>query len=61
MDFMYYETQQSCRKVSTGRFSALSKSLQFKWTYLQMIVPDCSAAFAPEWDALNAFFLASSF
>ena len=26
-----------------------------------MVVPDCSAAFAPEWDALNAFFFGQQF
>ena len=47
---------KAAEKYPQAAFSALSKSLQFKWTYLQMVVPDCSAAFAPEWDALNAFF-----
>ena len=42
-------------KYPQAAFSALSKSLQFEWTYLQRVVHDCSAAFAPVWDALNTF------
>ena len=55
------ELSKAAEKYPQAAFSVLSKSLQFEWTYLQRVVSDCSAAFAPVWDALNTFFLASSF
>ena len=28
-------------------YTALTKSLQFEWTYLQRVTPNCATAFAP--------------
>ena len=50
------ELSKAAEKYPQAAFSALSKSLQFEWTYLQRVVSDCSAAFAPVWDAPNTFF-----
>ena len=32
---------------SQAAYTALTKSLQFEWTYLQCVIPDCVTAFAP--------------
>ena len=33
-------------------FAALSKSMQFEWSYLQRILPSCEEAFTPIWNTL---------
>ena len=37
-------------------FAALSRSVQFEWSYLQRVVPDCVDLFSPIQDALQEQF-----
>ena len=37
-------------------FAALSKSMQFEWSYLQRILPSCEEAFTPIWNTLYQYF-----
>ena len=42
-------------------YAALSKSLQFEWSYLQRVLPNCDASFAPLRDVINKRFWPSVF
>ena len=42
-------------------YAALSKSLQFDWSYLQRILPHCDISFAPLHDVINKRFCPSVF
>ena len=42
-------------------YAALSKSLQFDWSYLQRILPHCDMLFAPLCDVINKRFCPSVF
>ena len=42
-------------------YVALSKSLQFEWTYLQRVLPDCANHFSPLRDIINESFWTSLF
>ena len=36
-------------------FAALSKYMQFEWSYLQRILPSCEEAFTPIWNTLYQY------
>lgn len=48
-------------KQSQTAFSALMRSLQCEWQFLQCVIPDCGGLFAPLDEVLTSMFLPAVF